>query len=37
VYFQPAYAPIGVDPRTPLTTEEFRQLVFTAGGYADLA
>jgi hypothetical protein len=37
VYFQPAYAPAGVDPRTPLTTGEFRRMVFTAGGYEDLA
>lgn len=37
VYFQPGYAPPGVDPRVPLTTDEFRQVVFAAGGYADLA
>jgi hypothetical protein len=37
VYFQPGYAPAGVDPRTPLDTGEFRRIVFAAGGYADLA
>ena len=37
VYFQPGYAPAGVDPREPLTTQEFRRIVFGAGGYADLA
>ena len=37
VYFQPGYAPSGIDPRVPLTTDEFRRTVFAAGGYADLA
>jgi hypothetical protein len=37
VYFQPGYAPPGVDPRTPLDTGDFRRIVFAAGGYADLA
>lgn len=37
VYFQPGYAPTGIDPRVPLTTDQFRRTVFAAGGYADLA
>jgi hypothetical protein len=37
VYFQPGYAPAGVNPQAPMSTGEFRALVFAAGGYADLA
>jgi hypothetical protein len=37
VYFQPGYAPAGINTRVPLATGEFRRIVFAAGGYEDLA